>query len=124
MKRLVLLFALWNMTAAIAAPGGALPVDDGAFCKSMCDSSQRECRANAQLQPKAERLASDNVAPVRNPLARVSEGAVASHGTRALGAAGDDGRRMARLGACDDALQRCTRSCAAPETSPLAAPRS
>lgn len=122
MKRLALSyalsFALLNMTSAIAAPA-----EDTAFCKSMCDSGQRECRAEAQLQPKAERSVSDNAAPVRNPLARVSEGAIAGHGTRALGADGDNGRRMARLGACDDALQRCTRSCAAPRTSPLAAPR-
>lgn len=118
MKRVALLFALLNMSAAFAAPN-----DDGAFCQSMCDSQQRECRASAQSPPKAEWLASDNKSLIRNPMARVSEGAVPGHGTRALGADGDNGRRMARLGACDDTLQRCTRSCAAPQTSPLIKPR-
>lgn len=118
MKRFALLFALLNMSVAFAAPN-----DDAAFCQSMCDSRQRECRAQAQEQPLAERLAVDTNAPARNPLARVSEGSVPGHGTRALGAAGDNGRRMARLGACDDTLQRCTRSCAAPQTSVLVKPR-
>lgn len=98
--------------AILGAAGPALAADP-AFCSSMCASAQRECRAGAQAQPLGERLA--GAAPeYRNPLARTAQGEVPGQATRALDAAGDNGRRMARLDACDSALQRCTRSCAAP----------
>ena len=107
MKRL----ALSIVVAIMGAAGPALAADP-AFCTSMCASEQRECRAGAQAQPLDERFAAATVEQ-RNPLARTVQGAVPGQATRALDAAGDNGRRMARLDACDSALQRCTRSCAA-----------
>jgi len=99
------------VVAIMGAAGPALAADP-AFCTSMCASEQRECRAGAQATPLGDRFAAATVEQ-RNPLARTVQGAVPGQATRALDAAGDNGRRMARLDACDSALQRCTRSCAA-----------
>lgn len=122
MKRLSIILATLVMTASAATP--ALAADE-AFCTSMCASEQRECRASAQALPLEQRL-TGSAAEYRNPLARTAQGAVPGQATRALDAAGDNGRRMARLGACDTALQRCTRSCAAQpdgaQRSPLRQP--
>lgn len=103
--------ALSILAAVMGAAGPALAADP-AFCASMCASEQRECRAGAQAPPLGDRFAAATVEQ-RNPLARTAQGAVPGQATRALDAAGDDGRRMARLEACDSALQRCTRGCAA-----------
>lgn len=103
--------ALSIVVAIMGAAGPALAADP-AFCASICTSEQRECRAGAQAQPLEERFAAATVEQ-RNPLARTVQGAVPGQATRALDAAGDNGRRMARLDACHSALQRCTRSCAA-----------
>ena len=111
MKRTALAIVLATLGAA--APALAA---DPAFCSSMCASEQRECRAGAQAQPLGERL-TGATSEYRNPLARTAQGEVPGQGTRALDAAGDNGRRMARLDACDSALQRCTRSCAAPPST-------
>ena len=98
------------LLAILGAAHPALAADP-AFCSAMCASEQRACRAGAQAQPLAERLAA--AAPEsRNRLARTAQGEVPRQANRALDAAGDNGRRMARLHACDSALQRCTRSCA------------
>ena len=102
--------ALSIVFAIMGAAGPALAADP-AFCTSMCASEQRECRAGAQAQPLGDRFAAATVEQ-RNPLARTVQGAVPGQATRALDAAGDNGRRMARLDACDSAFQRCTRSCA------------
>ena len=110
MIRFSLLFALLNM-----AVGAALAADP-AFCESMCGSEHRECRAGAQAPPLAERLGLPETHQ-RNPLARTAQGAVPGQDTRALDAAGANGRRMTRLDACDGALQRCTRACAVRATS-------
>ena len=122
MKRLSIILATLVMTASAATP--ALAADE-AFCTSMCASEQRECRASAQALPLEQRL-TGATAEYRNPLARTAQGSVPGQATRALDAAGDNGRRMARLGACDTALQRCTRSCAAQpdgaQRSPLRQP--
>lgn len=101
------------LSIAVAIMGAAAPAlaADPAFCTSMCASVQRECRAGAQARPLEERFTPATVEQ-RNPLARTVQGAVPGQATRALDAAGDNGRRMARLDACDSALQRCTRSCA------------
>ncbi|EKU80508.1 hypothetical protein ABIB42_004959 [Massilia sp. UYP32] len=119
MKRLSII-----ILATLAAATPALAADE-AFCTSMCASEQRECRASAQALPLEQRL-TGSTAEYRNPLARTAQGAVPGQATRALDAAGDNGRRMARLGACDTALQRCTRSCAAQpdgaQSSPLRQP--
>lgn len=106
MKRLSIIILA---TLAVARP--ALSADT-AFCTSMCASEQRECRASAQALPLEQRLMASALEH-RNPLARTVQGAVSGQPTRALDAAGDNGRRMARVKACDTALQRCTRSCAA-----------
>ena len=106
MKRLACLIVLVGMTAA----GSSLAADP-AFCQSMCGSTQRECRAGAQLQPKEERLMA-NAEWERNPLARTAQGEVPGQGTRALKTAGDNHRREARIDACEASYQRCTRSCA------------
>lgn len=103
--------ALSMLLAIIGAAGPALAADP-AFCTSMCASEQRECRAGAQARPLEDRFAAAAVEQ-RNPLARTVQGAVPGQATRALDAAGDNGRRMARIDACDSAHQRCTRSCAA-----------
>ncbi len=116
MKRSVIL-AILAAAASVATPALA---SDPAFCASMCASEQRECRAGAQALPLEQRLTA-STPEYRNPLARTAQGAVPGQATRALDAAGDNGRRMARLGACDTALQRCTRSCA---TQPDGAGRS
>jgi hypothetical protein len=123
MKRLSIVLATLAALAAVARPALAADV---AFCTSMCASEQRECRGSAQALPLEQRLAASTVEH-RNPLAGTVQGAVPGQSTRALDAAGDNGRRMARLGACDTALQRCTRGCAAqPDDagrSPLHPPR-
>jgi len=120
MKRLPIL-----ILAILAVARPALAADE-AFCASMCASEQRECRASAQALPLEQRLMASAVEH-RNPLARTVQGAVPGQPTRALDAAGDNGRRMARMKACDTALQRCTRSCAAQPDgagrSPLHQPR-
>jgi len=103
--------ALSIVVAIMGAAGPALAADP-AFCSAMCAAEQRECRAGAQATPLEDRFAAATVEQ-RNPLARTVQGAVPGQATRALDAAGDNGRRMARLDACDGALQRCTRSCAA-----------
>lgn len=110
MLRLSLLFVLLNAAAGTALAG------DPAFCESMCGSEHRECRAGAQAPPLEERLGLPETHQ-RNPLARTAQGAVPGQGTRALDAAGANGRRMTRLDACDSALQRCTRACAVRATS-------
>ncbi|TXF97386.1 hypothetical protein [Massilia arenae] len=132
MKRSVLSIILATLAAAASVATPALAADP-AFCASMCASEQRECRAGAQALPLEQRL-TGSTPEYRNPLARTAQGAVPGQATRAIDAAGDNGRRMARLGACDTALQRCTRSCAAqpdgagrsplhqPPASPASAP--
>ncbi|WP_429206281.1 hypothetical protein [Massilia sp. UYP11] len=109
---------LATLAAIVARPA---PAADAAFCSAMCASEQRECRASAQALPLEQRLMGANVEH-RNPLARTVQGAVPAQASRALDAAGDDGRRMARLGACDTALQRCTRTCAAQSDEAQSAP--
>lgn len=111
MKRLALLIACLAASAAQTCLA-----EDAAFCKSMCVSEQRECRADAQLQPKEERLMPGDTAD-RNPLARAAQNEVQGAGTRALGAAGDTNRRVARVSACDTRYQQCTRSCAVPKNA-------
>lgn len=124
MKRLALSIILATVGSAAVVATSALAADP-AFCSSMCASEQRECRADAQALPLEQRITGSG-AEYRNPLARTAKAAVSGQATRALDAAGDNGRRMARLGACDTALQRCTRSCAAQpdgaQSSPLHRP--
>jgi hypothetical protein len=108
MHRFALLIACLAATAA-----NTCLAEDPAFCKSMCASEQRSCHANAQLQPKEERLMPSDT-PDKNPFARASQGEVQSPSSRALGASGDTNRRMARSSACETRYQACTRSCAQP----------
>lgn len=108
MKRLALLIACLAASAA-----NTCLAEDPAFCKSMCTSEQRQCRADAQLQPREERLMPSDT-PDKNPLARTAQGEVQAAGTRALNTSGDTARRMARGSACESRYQACTRSCAQP----------
>ena len=108
MNRVAVLIGLLGVMAS-----GACLAEDPAFCKSMCASEQRECRADAQLTPKEERFMPSDT-PDRNPFARTAQGQVRSSDTRALDAAGDRHRRAARTDACATAYQRCTRSCDKP----------
>jgi hypothetical protein len=110
MNRLAVLIAFLGMTAAHACLA-----EEPAFCKSMCASEQRQCRADAQFLPKEERLmpASSGSAFTRanqpNPSPSLSADA------RGLLADGDNHRRLARGSACDTTYQRCVRSCDNPK---------
>lgn len=111
MGRLAFLMGLIGMTATSASMAA-----DPAFCKSLCSTEQRTCRADAQLQPKEERFMPADT-PDRNPYARTAQGEVAGQGAVALRANGDNNRRMDRTGACDATYARCTRACAAPSAT-------
>ncbi|MEM8513386.1 hypothetical protein RCH14_002716 [Massilia sp. MP_M2] len=111
------LMACLGMVAA-----GSVLAADANFCTSMCESTQRECRAQASSGGK-ERFAAPPETSARNSLARTAEGEVPGQGARALQAAGDTQRRLDRTGACDKAYQQCTRSCVVqPDTKQQAAP--
>ena len=97
------------MCFGLLATGSALGADTN-FCTSMCESTQRECRAAASSGGK-ERFMPPADTTARNPLARTAEGAVPGQGARALQAAGDTHRRLDRAGACDKAYQQCKQSC-------------
>src|SRR5438067_11745944 len=99
MNRLAVLIAFLGMTAATACLA-----EEPAFCKSMCASEQRQCRADAQFQPKEERLAPSDT-PDKNPLARTAQGGVQGLDARSLAASGDTNRRLARGSACDASYQ-------------------
>ena len=101
--------ALFYFLVGLTIPGLSL-ANDAAFCKSVCESQQRECRANAAPLERAGLLAPSDISQ-RNPLARTAEGAVPGQGTLALRAAGDATRRLDRAGVCDDSFQGCRRSC-------------
>jgi hypothetical protein len=111
MNRLALLIALLGMTAA-----NACLAEDPAFCKSMCASEQRACHANAQLQPREERLMPSDT-PDKNPFARTAQGEVQTSGMRALDASGNTNRRLARGSSCDSGYQACTRACQKPQNA-------
>jgi hypothetical protein len=103
------------------ATGSALAAETN-FCTSMCESTQRECRAEASSGGK-ERFMPPPETGARNPLARTAEGEVPGQGARALQAAGDTHRRLDRTGACDKSYQQCKRSCVVQtETKQQAAP--
>lgn len=89
---------------------GAARAGDAGMCKSMCDAEKRECRAQVQTRLSNEKSALGQM-PERNPLARGAQVQVVSQDARALDAAGDQHRRMANNGACDDKYLRCTRAC-------------
>ena len=109
MNRLAVLIAFLAASAA-----NTCLAEDPAFCKSMCASEQRSCHANAQLQPKVERLMPSDT-PDKNTFARTAQGEMQSSSSRALRASGDTNRRMARTSACETRYQACTRSCAQPQ---------
>ena len=121
--------ALFYFFVGLTIPGLSL-ANEVTFCQSICESQQRECRANAAPLERAGLLApSDPAAPSapssiyqRNPLARTAAGAVPGQGSLALRAAGDANRRLDRAGACDDTFQGCRRSCGvqAPTVKPVA----
>lgn len=91
-------------------PTGSALAAETNFCTSMCESAQRECRVEASSGGK-ERFVPPPETAARNPLARTAEGEVPGQGARALQAAGDTHRRLARTGACDTSYQQCKRSC-------------
>lgn len=112
--------ALFYLFSGLTVPGLSL-ANEASFCQSVCESQQRECRANAAPLERAGLLAPSDISQ-RNPLARTAAGAVPGQGSLALRAAGDANRRLDRAGACDDAFQGCRRSCVvqSPTVKPLA----
>jgi hypothetical protein len=111
MNRLAVLIALLGLTAAHACLA-----EEPAFCKSMCASEQRECKADARDKAENESFA-PVTAPDKNPFARTAQGQVRTTDARALETAGYQSRRLAGAGACDTAYQRCTRSCEQPQNA-------
>jgi hypothetical protein len=106
MKRLAALTILLGLSSASFA-------DEPAFCKSVCASEKTTCRADAQASEKSEGLLPTNV-PDKNPFARTAQIQVRSDDGGALEKAGNDHRRMSRIGACEKTYQQCTRGCSAP----------
>ena len=104
MNRLAVFIACLAATAA-----NACLAEEPAFCKSMCASEQGQCRANAQLQPKEERLMPP--APSKNQMARTAAGGLRGYDERALNEDGASFRRLARGSACEAGYQQCTRDC-------------
>jgi hypothetical protein len=103
MKRLALLMTLLGLSSACFA-------EEPAFCKSMCTSEKTQCLARAVETEKREGiLASES--DEKNPFARTAQVHTRSSGDGALEQSGLQHRRMTRAGTCDDAYQRCTRSC-------------
>nr|WP_314545371.1 hypothetical protein [uncultured Massilia sp.] len=103
MKRFAVLMILLGLSSASFA-------EEPAFCKSVCASEKTTCRADAQASEKSEGLLPTNV-PEKNPFARTAQIQVRSDDGGALEKAGNDHRRMSRVGACEDTYQRCTRGC-------------
>lgn len=103
MKRFALLMVLAGLSAASFA-------DEPAFCKSMCSSEKTQCLASARDRETKEGMLPVNT-PERNPFARTAQVQMRSSDNGALEKAGNDHRRMASAGACDDGYQRCVRSC-------------
>jgi len=91
------------------ATGPALAADTN-FCTSMCESTQRECRAEASAGVR-KRFVPPPETSARNPLARTAESEVPGQGARALQAAGDTHRRLDLAESCDKSYQQCKRSC-------------
>ena len=88
--------------------------EEPAFCKSVCSSERTSCRANAQARLQKEGLLPTD-APEKNPFARTAQVQMRSDDAGALERAGDQHRRMAGAGACEDAYQRCVRGCSVPD---------
>jgi len=103
MKRLALLMTLLGLSAASFA-------EEPAFCKSMCSSEKTQCLADVKATEKKEGMLPTDT-PEKNPFARTAQVQMRSSDNGALDQAGYHHRRLARNGACDDAYQRCTRSC-------------
>jgi hypothetical protein len=112
MNRLRVLSMLLGVLVA-----GPCAAAEPSLCKSVCDSDKRECRAHARNVVDNERTLLVAM-PEKNPMARTAQGQVGSEASRALEGAGDQGRRVARAGACDDTYLRCTRSCAGSAVQP------
>lgn len=106
MKRLAVLMMLLGFSSASFA-------EEPAFCKSVCSSERTSCRANAQARLQKEGLLPTDT-PEKNPFARTAQVQMRSDDAGALERAGDQHRRMAGAGACEESYQRCTRGCSAP----------
>ncbi|MDN4051778.1 hypothetical protein QPK32_01595 [Massilia sp. YIM B02763] len=106
MHRLVVMMVLLGI-------GSASFAKEPAFCKSVCGSERNTCRANAQASEKSEGLLPTSV-PEKNPFARTAQLQMRSDDGGALEKAGNDQRRMSRVGQCEQTYQRCTRGCSKP----------
>ena len=107
MKRLAVLMMLLGFSSASFA-------EEPAFCKSVCSSERTSCRAGAQARLQKEGLLPTDV-PEKNPFARTAQVQMRSDDAGALERSGDQHRRMAGAGACEDAYQRCVRGCSVPD---------
>jgi hypothetical protein len=103
MHRIVVLMVLLGF-------GSTSFAEEPAFCKSVCGSERNTCRIDAQASEKSEGLLPTSV-PEKNPFARTAQLQMRSDDGGALDKAGNDQRRMSRVGACDETYQRCTRGC-------------
>jgi hypothetical protein len=107
MKRLAVLMILAGLSGVCLA-------EEPAFCKSMCASENNQCRAAALAREEKEgRLPTD--LPEKNPFARTAQVQMGSSDAGSLEKSGYEHRRMSRAAACEDAWQRCTRSCNVPK---------
>lgn len=106
MQRLAALMILLALSSAGFA-------EEAAFCTSMCASEKNTCRADAQASESSGGLVPTPV-PEKNPFARTAQVQMRSDDGGALEKAGNDRRRLARTGACEETYRRCTRACTVP----------
>jgi hypothetical protein len=109
MNRLAVLMIL----AGLSSVSGACLADEPAFCKSMCTSEKNQCRATAIAREEKEGRSLADM-PEKNQFARTAQVQMASSDAGSLEKSGYEHRRMTRASACEDAWQRCTRGCNAP----------
>jgi len=103
MKRFTLLMTLLGIATAAFA-------EEPAFCTSMCSSEKKACLANVDVADSKDNVLATNSTD-KNPFARTAQLEMRSSDNGSLDKVGYQHRRMTRNAACNDAWQRCTRSC-------------
>jgi hypothetical protein len=92
------------------------------FCKSVCDSERRACKADVQQLAAEDGDGLFNMTD-HNQLARTAAKTQGpSAATLAGERAGVNARRIARSAGCDDTYLRCTRTCASPGAKSVVSP--
>jgi hypothetical protein len=107
MKRLTLLFAVLL--------AGAAHADSNGLCKSLCETSKRECRSDAASQTSDEALTLLTMTD-RNPNARVAKG-LADKPSEAQSRQSYESRRVKMQRACDTQYPRCVQACGKQEAA-------